>query len=123
MLAGYPPFHDDNPFGIYSKILTSNVEYPRIIESKAKSLIKKLLNRDLTKRLGCVQGKALSIKSHKWFAQNQWDDVLSSDIKVPYKPSIQNSEDSSHFDDYSDSDCEDISISEDAQTLFKSWDY
>lgn len=52
MLAGYPPFYDENPFGIYQKILQGKIEYPRHFDSKAKDLIKKLLVADRSKRLG-----------------------------------------------------------------------
>jgi protein kinase X len=54
MLAGYPPFYDENPFGIYQKILNGKIDFPKHIDSKAKDLIKKLLSQDRTKRLGKV---------------------------------------------------------------------
>eukprot|EP00171_Calliarthron_tuberculosum_P008091 IDg8091t1 len=28
MLAGFPPFFDDNPFGIYEKILAGKIDWP-----------------------------------------------------------------------------------------------
>lgn len=52
MLAGYPPFFDDNPFGIYEKILAGRIYFPPHIDPTAKDLIKKLLTADRTKRLG-----------------------------------------------------------------------
>lgn len=52
MLAGYPPFFDDNPFGIYEKILAGRIYFPPHIDPVAKDLIKKLLTADRTKRLG-----------------------------------------------------------------------
>lgn len=52
MLAGFPPFYDDNPFGIYEKILSGKIEWPKHIDPVAKDLIKKLLVQDRTKRLG-----------------------------------------------------------------------
>lgn len=52
MLAGYPPFYDDNPFGIYEKILSGKIEWARHLDPIAKDLIKKLLVQDRTKRLG-----------------------------------------------------------------------
>lgn len=52
MLVGYPPFYDDNPFGIYEKILNGRVEWPRHLDPTAKDIIKKLLVQDRTKRLG-----------------------------------------------------------------------
>ena len=51
-MISYPPFYDENPFGIYQKILAGKIEFPRQFDSKAKDLIKKLLTHDRTKRLG-----------------------------------------------------------------------
>merc|ERR1711871_1360485 len=39
MLAGYPPFYDENPFGIYQKILAGKIEFPRHFDVHAKDLI------------------------------------------------------------------------------------
>lgn len=52
MLVGYPPFYDDNPFGIYEKILNGRVDWPRHLDAVGKDIIKKLLVQDRTKRLG-----------------------------------------------------------------------
>lgn len=52
MLVGYPPFYDDNPFGIYEKILNGRVDWPRHLDPLGKDIIKKLLVQDRTKRLG-----------------------------------------------------------------------
>ena len=30
MIAGYPPFYDENPFGIYQKILAGRIEFPKV---------------------------------------------------------------------------------------------
>ena len=61
MLAGYPPFFDDNPFGIYEKILSGKIDWPRQIEPLTKDLIKKLLVQDRTKRLGKYKTNPLHI--------------------------------------------------------------
>ncbi len=52
MLSGYPPFYDNEPIGIYKKIIAGIIEFPRFFELKAKDLIRKLLNPELTLRLG-----------------------------------------------------------------------
>ena len=57
MLAGYPPFFDDNPFGIYEKILAGKIDWPRHMDPIAKDLVKKLLVQDRTKRLGNMKVK------------------------------------------------------------------
>lgn len=65
MLAGYPPFFDDNPFGIYEKILAGKIEWTRFIDPVAKDLIKKLLVQDRTKRLGNMKVSAEAYKAGK----------------------------------------------------------
>ena len=66
MLAGYPPFFDDNPFGIYEKILAGKIEWPRHMDPIAKDLVKKLLVQDRTKRLGNMKNGAEDVKRHRW---------------------------------------------------------
>ena len=53
MLSGYPPFYDNEPIGIYKKIVAGIIEFPRFFDVKAKDVIRKLLNPDLNYRLGC----------------------------------------------------------------------
>ncbi len=37
MLAGYPPFYDENPFGIYQKILAGKIDFPKHFDVNAKA--------------------------------------------------------------------------------------
>lgn len=67
MLAGFPPFFDDNPFGIYEKILACKLEWPRSIDPIAKDLVKKLLVADRTKRLGNMK-----VNERPFNAKNQF---------------------------------------------------
>lgn len=55
MMIRYPPFYDDNPIGIYQKILAGKLDIPRHVDSRAKDIIKRLLTIDRTNRLGKVQ--------------------------------------------------------------------
>lgn len=65
MLVGYPPFYDDNPFGIYEKILSGKTEWPRHMDAVAKDLVKKLLVLDRTKRIGNMKNGPDEIKKHR----------------------------------------------------------
>ena len=60
MLAGYPPFYDEDPLGIYQKILEGKIKFPWHFDRHSKDLIKKLLTADLTKRLGNLKARAAS---------------------------------------------------------------
>ena len=56
MLAGYPPFYDDNPMGIYKKIVDGFYEMPVLINPIARDLIMKFLVADPSMRLGMTSG-------------------------------------------------------------------
>lgn len=101
MLAGYPPFYDDNPFGIYEKILSGKIEWPKHLDAIAKDLIKKLLVQDRTKRLGNMKvgwfslssrsgltfvyhfkSGADDVKRHRWFKGVDWQEVAQRKLIV-----------------------------------------
>lgn len=86
MLAGYPPFQDDDPMNIYRKIINTKPKYPEGFDSKLKSLIKHLLRRDLSKRFGNLKDGAKDIKEHRFFEEINFDDLLMSKLKTPYLP-------------------------------------
>ena len=65
MLAGYPPYYDDNSFNIYEKILSGKIEWPKHIDAVTKDIIKKLLTQDRNKRLGSLKIGAEEVKRHK----------------------------------------------------------
>ncbi|XP_050045099.1 cAMP-dependent protein kinase catalytic subunit 3 isoform X2 [Dermacentor andersoni] len=98
MLAGYPPYFDDNPFAIYEKILAGKVEWPRHIDPVAKDLIKKLLVNDRTKRLGSMKNGAEDVKRHRWFKGTNWEDVLEKKLKPPIVPRVAHDGDTRYFD-------------------------
>mmetsp|Transcript_13469 Transcript_13469/g.1977 ORF Transcript_13469/g.1977 Transcript_13469/m.1977 type:complete len:88 (+) Transcript_13469:143-406(+) len=85
MLSGYPPFYDNEPIGIYKKIIAGIIEFPKFFDIKAKDLIRKLLNPELTLRLG-VKDKGESVKKHKWFRGVDWEMVENRSITVPWTP-------------------------------------
>jgi len=103
MLAGQPPFVDDDPMGIYQQILASKLSFPRYFDRQAKNLIKKLLDADLTKRYGCLKGGASDIKKHKWFLRFNWTDLYNRKLKAPVIPNVKGKHDTSNFDPYPES--------------------
>merc|ERR1719308_742259 len=104
MLAGYPPFFDDNPFGIYEKILSGKMEWPRHIDQIAKDLIKKLLVQDRTKRLGNLKNGSDDVKRHRWFKTIDWEEVFYKQLKPPLVPKVSYEGDTRNFDDYPETD-------------------
>jgi protein kinase A len=103
MMAGQPPFVDDDPMGIYQQILAGKVTFPRHFDKNAKSLIKKLLVADLTKRYGCMKGGADDVKKHKWFQAFDWEALMNKTVAAPIIPAVSGDSDTSNFDPYPDS--------------------
>ncbi|KAL5005475.1 hypothetical protein ScPMuIL_018931 [Solemya velum] len=100
MLVGYPPFFDDNPFGIYEKILAGKIEWPKHLDPVAKDLIKKLLVQDRTRRLGNMKNGAEDVKRHKWFKTIDWDEVLARKLVPSIIPRLSHAGDTQNFDEY-----------------------
>eukprot|EP00434_Breviolum_minutum_P029095 symbB.v1.2.025734.t2/scaffold2517.1/size77087/3 len=120
MIVGYPPFVDEDPMGIYQKILAGKITFPKIFHKEAKSLVKKLLTPDLGKRFGNLKNGAADIKEHKWFKDLSWDDLVAKKIEAPFKPAVKGATDTSNFDDYPDSDQEPPAVNA-SQDPFTNW--
>ena len=106
MLAGYPPFNDDeSTFQIYKKILEGVIEFPRRFDPKAKDIVRKLLSQDRSRRLGCMAGAGADVMNHRWFGRLNWDAVFSCSIPPPFVPEIRGENDTRNFpEEYPDSD-------------------
>merc|ERR1719445_2818030 len=104
MLAGYPPFYDEDPLVTYEKILSGKFEFPCHVEAQAKDLISKLLQVDCTKRLGSRKCGAEDVKDHRWFKTIDWDDVVERKLVPPMNPSVACEGDTSNFQKYPESD-------------------
>lgn len=104
MLVGYPPFYDENPLGIYEKILVGHAEFPRFVDPTSKSLIRSLLTVDRTRRLGTMKDGSADVKKHRWFREINWDDVTARKLKPPIVPKISHPGDATNFENYPEED-------------------
>ncbi|CDR45935.1 CYFA0S20e02036g1_1 [Cyberlindnera fabianii] len=101
MLAGYTPFYDTSPMKTYENILAGNVRYPDYFHRDALDLLKRLITKNLSERLGNLQNGVQDVKAHPWFSEVVWERLLSRDIETPYEPPVQpNTGDTSQFDRY-----------------------
>ncbi|DAA12566.1 TPA: protein kinase, X-linked-like [Bos taurus] len=104
MLSGFPPFFDDNAFGIYQKILAGKIDFPRHLEFSVKDLIRKLLVTDRTRRLGNMKNGAEDVKQHRWFRVVDWGAVPERKLKPPIIPKLCSEDDTSNFEAYPEND-------------------
>lgn len=102
MLCGYTPFWDGgSPMKIYENILRGRVKYPAYIHPDAMDLLQQLITPDLTKRLGNLYHGSRSVLEHPWFAEVNWERLLSKQIEPPYVPPVRGGiGDASLFDKY-----------------------
>eukprot|EP01024_Parvocaulis_polyphysoides_P025803 TRINITY_DN2345_c1_g1_i1.p1 TRINITY_DN2345_c1_g1~~TRINITY_DN2345_c1_g1_i1.p1 ORF type:complete len:343 (-),score=41.49 TRINITY_DN2345_c1_g1_i1:302-1330(-) len=101
MVAGYPPFYDDDPVRTYKKIITMKYEFPKHFSSPIRDLVNKLLQADLTRRLGNLANAAVDIKKHPWFKGINWESLVRMTSNGPIRPKVKSADDTSNFDDYS----------------------
>eukprot|EP00158_Paraphelidium_tribonemae_P008282 Partr_v1_DN28540_c1_g1_i4_m73939 putative CAMP-dependent protein kinase, catalytic subunit len=98
MLVGQTPFHDTNIKGIYRKVLYGTIEYPWTMDAIAKDLIRSLLVRNPSRRLGSSPGHSVeNIKRHKWFRGIDWEKLKRREIAAPFVPRFSHAGDTSNF--------------------------
>ncbi|BFZ55083.1 Cytochrome c oxidase subunit 1 [Savitreella phatthalungensis] len=100
MLCGYPPFYDSSHIGIYEKILAGKIRWPSHLEPQAIDVISRLLNPDITKRLGNLSRAAIDVKDHPWFRYCRWDLLMTKAIRPPIVPLCRSNGDTRNFDSY-----------------------
>jgi serine/threonine protein kinase len=100
MIAGHPPFYDDDPFKLYEKILACKLRFPSHFDPLAKDLVKRLLSPDLTKRYGNLKNGTEDIKGHRWFQGVNWDKLRNLEIPAPYVPRVLADGDTSNVSQY-----------------------
>merc|ERR1712034_82809 len=103
MMVGSPPFVDEDPMGIYQKILSGKIIFPKYFDKHCKAVVKRLLTADLGRRYGNLKNGVNDVKDSKWFSQLNWSHLLSHKIPAPYLPPVSSPIDTSNFEDYPDS--------------------
>uniref|UniRef100_A0A8C7PNC2 Ribosomal protein S6 kinase n=1 Tax=Oncorhynchus mykiss TaxID=8022 RepID=A0A8C7PNC2_ONCMY len=98
MMTGSPPFTAENRKKTIDKILKCKVNLPPYLTLDARDMIKKLLKKSPSQRLGSSAADCKDIQKHPFFRHINWDDLLNKRCEPPYKPCLQSDEDVSQFD-------------------------
>ena len=72
MLNGYSPFEAKETLQTYQKILEGAISYPAVMDADARDLISRLLQKDISRRLGNLRDGAKDIKRHALYAPIEW---------------------------------------------------
>lgn len=99
MLTGLPPFYCRDRERLFEKIRRGHLEYPRTLSSRSQHLLRGLLTKDPVKRLGSGSDDAGPIRSHPFFERTAWEKLTKGDVAPPWDPQINNSLDTSQFDE------------------------
>lgn len=92
MVSGLPPFYSKDKKTSFEKIVYSKLEFPNYFSKELQSLLNGLFIKDPAKRLG-----ANHIKSHPWFANVKWQELLRKEFRAPFVPIIENDNGLSNF--------------------------
>ncbi|XP_059207948.1 ribosomal protein S6 kinase beta-1 [Centropristis striata] len=128
MLTGAPPFTGENRKKTIDKILKCKLSLPPYLTQEARDLLKKLLKRNASLRLGAGPGDAAEVQAHPFFRHINWDDLLARKVEPPFKPYLQSADDVSQFDSKFTSQTpvdspDDSTLSESANQVFLGFTY
>lgn len=97
MLYGLPPFYNADRLEMLKNIIYQPLVLKPGVSNAARDLLKRLLNRDRTKRLGAKRDLT-ELQSHSFFSSIQWDELLAKKIPPPFIPSLSGPGDLSNID-------------------------
>ncbi|ETV90376.1 AGC/PKA protein kinase [Aphanomyces invadans] len=100
MMVGCSPFVGNNPsdqIQICRNIVKEPLRFPSWIPGACKDIVTKLLDRDVSKRMGCNHGGTHAIRTHPWFHGVEWDKIVKKREPAPWLPALSNPFDASKF--------------------------
>ncbi|KAK4485715.1 hypothetical protein RD792_008361 [Penstemon davidsonii] len=98
MLSGQPPFTHANRKKLQEKIINEKFKLPPRLSTEAHSLLKGLLQKDPSKRLGSGPKGADEIKFHKWFQTVNWKKLEARELQPKFKPDVIGKDCTANFD-------------------------
>ncbi|KAF7806136.1 serine/threonine-protein kinase AtPK1/AtPK6-like [Senna tora] len=98
MLTGKAPFTHANRKKLQEKIVKEKVKLPPMVSSEAHSLLKGLLQKDPSIRLGNGPNGDEQIKTHKWFRSINWKKLEAREFQPKFKPDVNGIDCTANFD-------------------------
>ena len=86
LFVGEPPFASYDPSSVAKKIIESRVEYPKEMSPVMQDVIRALLKRDSSRRLGCLRGGTEDVMKHRFFRGFDWNGLQQRTTAAPYVP-------------------------------------
>ncbi|XP_031511902.1 beta-adrenergic receptor kinase 2 isoform X2 [Papio anubis] len=126
LLRGHSPFRQHktkDKHEIDRMTLTVNVELPDTFSPELKSLLEGLLQRDVSKRLGCHGGGSQEVKEHSFFKGVDWQHVYLQKYPPPLIPprGEVNAADAFDIGSFDEEDTKGIKLLDCDQELYKNF--
>lgn len=98
MLTGKSPFKGCDEDHLFWLICNEEPFYPKFLSREATSILKQLLDKDSTRRLGIPFSPYGEIKVHPFFKYIDWNKIEVKGVETPYKPRLRHILDVQYFD-------------------------
>jgi serine/threonine protein kinase len=85
MLTGLPPWYTTDRQKLFDSLRNAPLTFPYHVSRTAQSLIRGMLTREPSERLGGRAG-AEEIKTHPFFAAIDWDALMERRLQPPFNP-------------------------------------
>ncbi|XP_030438872.1 beta-adrenergic receptor kinase 2 isoform X3 [Gopherus evgoodei] len=126
LLRGHSPFRQHktkDKHEIDRMTLTVNVELPDSFSPELKSLLEGLLQRDVSRRLGCQGSSVQEIKEHHFFQGIDWQQVYLQKYPPPLIPprGEVNAADAFDIGSFDEEDTKGIKLVDSDQELYKNF--
>jgi len=92
LFTGRAPFDSYDPTGTAKRILKGVVNFPDKVTGPMKDLIKALLTKDQTRRLGVLKGGTEDVMKHRFYTGFDWGGLLNMQKRAPFEPQPVNYE-------------------------------
>jgi len=102
MLVGFPPYSGETAMATYKSILEGDLEFPNIVSSNAKDLIRRLLHPMAARRLGCLRNGPLDVRIHRFYEPLDTHALLRARVAAPFPPEVKDDFDTSNFGAFED---------------------
>ncbi len=84
MLTGLPPWYTNDRQKLFDRLRSARLHFPPYVSRKAESLIRALLNRNPSDRLGAFS--ADEVKRHPFFEKIDFEALLALNMTPPFRP-------------------------------------
>ncbi|KAF2363804.1 Protein kinase C-terminal [Trinorchestia longiramus] len=98
MMVGKSPFKGCDEDHLFWLICNEEPFYPRFLTIQAQSILKQLLDKDCTKRLGIPYSPYGDIQCHPFYKYVDWSKIERKEVETPYKPKLRHILDVQFFD-------------------------